>query len=369
MKFTCDKEDLVKCISTVQRAMPSRSTLSALEGIYIESKGEAVNMRCSDMVLTIDSSILANVEREGAIVMPGRLFSDLIRKLPGGDVCIDMDDSGTSIKITCGKAKLTLQGMNKEEYPAMEENQTVKPLDLRQGDLKEMISHTLFAVASDETKPILTGELIEISNGTFTVVALDGYRLALRRESLQSPSEDISFVVPSKSLSEISKLFEDDDSSASILVGNNNAVIDMGDTRITTRLLDGEYIKYSTIIPTDRNTRVRVNTAALANSAERASLLAKEGKNNLIKMNITEQSMTISANSEMGDVFEEIPIYMEGSNLRIAFNARYLTDVLHAINEEEILMDFITNLSPCVMRPVEGDKFTYLVLPVRLYDN
>lgn len=369
MKFTCEKDDLVKCISVVQRAMPSRSTLSSLEGIYLEAADGMVNMRCSDMILTIDSHIQAAVERQGAIVMPGRLFSDLIRKLPGGQVCVDMDDAGTSVKISCGKAKMTLQGMHSSEYPDMDEAPKAKPLDIRQGDLKEMIGRTLFAVASDETKPILTGELIEISDGKFTVVALDGYRLAMRTQPLDGDVDDTSFVVPSKSLSEMAKLFEDDDSPARILIGGSNAVVDMGDTRISTRLLEGEYIKYKTIIPGERATRIRVDKTLLAESAERASLLAREGKNNLIKVNIDEETMAISANSEMGDVFEEIPIYMEGNQIRIAFNARYLTDVLHAIPDGEILMDFITNLSPCVVRPVEGDGFLYLVLPVRVYDN
>lgn len=368
MRFTCDNEELVKCISIVQRAMPAHSPVSALEGVYVEATGQRVNMRCSDLHLTIDSSVPALVEREGAMVMPGRLFTELIRKLPVGAVCVDMDEEGTSAKITCDQARSTLQGMHRDEYPAQEEDPTLQPLDIRQGDLKEMISQTLFAVASDNNKPILTGELLEISDGCFRVVALDGYRLAMRTLHLDGQVDDISFVVPSKSLNEISKLFEDNDSPARMLVGEKSALVELGDTRIYTRLLEGEYVKYQSIIPNEHKTRVRVSKDVLAHSAERASLLAREGKNNLIRMNITEDMMTITANSELGDVFEEIPIYMEGNQLRIAFNARYLTDVLRAIQDEELLMDFITHLSPCIIRPVEGDAFLYLVLPVRLYD-
>jgi DNA polymerase-3 subunit beta len=199
------------------------------------------------------------------------------------------------------------------------------------------------------------------------MVALDGYRLAIRSEKLLKESTSASIVIPGRSLIEIAKLFEESDASASILIGDNLAIVDIGMSRIITRLLDGEYIKYKQVLPAEKATRVRVQSEELRSSVERASLLAREGRNNLIKIHIGDDKLTISANSEIGSVIEEVDVYMEGKELDIAFNARYLADVLKVINDEEILLDFNSSLSPCVVRPVSGDSFLYLIQPVRIY--
>lgn len=365
MKFIAQRDDMIRGIAIAQRAMPARSTLSALEGIYMEAREGGVMFKCSDMVLCIETLIEAQVSEKGALVLPGRLFSDIVRKLPEGAVKVEMGDN--QIRIECGTARMNLAGMDPSEFPQMPGVPESKPIEIDQGEFRDLVRGTLFAVAVDDTKPILTGGLLEVSGEGIAMVALDGYRLALRKGKLLKTADAKSFVMPSKSLSEIAKLFEENEASVSIYEGAGQALIDMGMTRITTRLLEGEYIKYGQILPSEHTTRVRAERQTLLECIERAALLAREGKTNLVKLKIKEDVMAVTANSEMGSIYEEVPVATEGKELDIAFNHRYLTDVLKAMDEEDITLDFMSALSPCVIRPSEGESFLYLVLPVRTY--
>ena len=311
MRITCQKEDLLQAMNTVQRAMPSKSPLPALEGVYVQAKDNQLRLVCSDLVLCIESSLPAMVSDAGEIVLPGKLFSELVRKLPEGTVTMDIHD--LKANIACGQAKMTLQGMDAADYPEMPAMNQARPLEIKQGDLKSMIQKTSFAVAQDETKPILMGELMEIETDHVTLVALDGYRLAMCTQALEKEnSAPVRFVVPGKSLAEIAKLFEDSQANASISFSDTQAVVDMGSTKITTRLLEGEYINYRQILPADRKTRVRIRTADLYDAVERASLMAREGRNNLIRLEVGESKLSITANSELGNAFEEIPVDIDG---------------------------------------------------------
>ena len=248
MKFVCERDDLNKAIATVQRAMPSKTTMNILEGIYVSAKGGTLKLICSDLILCIESLIPADIKKEGAFVFPGRLFSEIVRKLPEGQVKIEVEKNN-SVKIESQNTFMTLQGMDAAEYPKMAPSDDSRPLEIKQRDLKEMIMQTHFAVAADDSKPILTGELIEVDDDAVTMVALDGYRLAIRKEKLLKKSKPESFVIPGKSLMEIAKLFEENDASASISLSASQAIVDIGMSRIITRLLEGEYIKYKQVLP------------------------------------------------------------------------------------------------------------------------
>jgi len=232
--------------------------------------------------------------------------------------------------------------------------------------LKDMIRQAVFSVAADESKPILTGALIEVEDDDINLVALDGYRLALRREKLHRKHNSNRFVVPGRTLSETAKILSDEDSMISIYTGSNQALIDLGYTRIATRLLEGDFIKYRQILPQEHTTAATVSTLELLEGIERASLLAREG-NNLIKISVQENKFVITSNSEIGTAYEEIEVKMEGKQLDIAFNAKYFVDVLRNLDDEQIMLNFNTNISPCVVRPVEGERFLYLILPVRVF--
>ncbi len=366
MFIQCNCQELSSALSTVQRALPSKSPMPALEGILVKAQEQTVSFLCSDLAMSIQSTVFCTVEEPGSIVLPGRIFGELIRKMPPMET-ISLQTEGLKVLLRCGQSQYHLQGMDAAEYPQMPPMTGARPLELKQSALKNMIQKTSFAVALDETKPILTGELLEIQSDCVTLVALDGYRLALCKEPLLKDTVPVNFVVPGKSLSEIAKLFEDSDVPASISIGDTQALVEMGQTRIITRLLEGEYINYRQILPTDRQTRIRIDTRLFLEAVERASLLARDSRNhNLIRLKMEEDHILLTAQGELGNAAEKLPIYLEGKPLSIAFNAKYLLDVLRVVKEEEILLDFISGLSPCVIRPLEGDQFLYLVLPVRL---
>jgi DNA polymerase-3 subunit beta len=206
---------------------------------------------------------------------------------------------------------------------------------------------------------------LKLSDGNINIVCLDGYRLAIRRGKVES-SKEIDVIIPGKTLNEISRIIEDSDEKISISIDDKHVLFDMGYTRVISRLLSGEFINYTQIIPQEYKTRIKADAKVLYSAIERASLLAREGRNNLIKLNIKEDKLVINSNSELGTAHEEVPVEMEGKEMLIAFNARYFMDILKGIGNEEVYIDFTTNVSPCVFRPLEGDNFTYLLLPVRI---
>ncbi len=365
MRFNCDKKDLIAGIGIVTKALSTRGTIPVLEGIYLEAAGGMIKLKCSDLAMSIESHIAATIEEEGSVVLPGRLFSEMAKRFPEGRLFFDCD-SERSVKISCGHSQPTLQGMNAAEFPQMPKIPETGAIEISQNGFKEMIRQTVFAVAADETKPILTGVLIEVENDDIRLVALDGYRLAVRHEKLGRSYPSAQVVIPGRTLSEAAKIFADEDSKISIFSSKNQALIDMGFTRIATRLLEGDFIKYRQILPADHATSARVNRHELLESIDRASLLAREG-NNLIKMSVGEESILITSNSELGAAHEEVATKLEGRGLEIAFNAKYFSDVLKNLDADEVSLEFNTNISPCVVRPVEGDSFLYLILPVRVY--
>ena len=365
MRFSCLQSQIMGAVSTVLRAMASKSTLQLLEGINIRAQGQELYLKCMNMSLQIETRIMASVFEEGVIVLPGRLFSEIVRRLPSEELEVSVSDNNAAT-ISCGASRTTLQGFDADEFPAMPSIRGEDPMTLSQKTLRDMIKKTVFATAHDETKPVLTGALLEVENDAMTMVALDGYRLALRKETVEAKHTGLKIVLPAKSLNEIAKVLLDE-GEIQLSTVQGYAFFDMGDTCVISRLLEGEFIKYQQIIPKEYSTRVRVNSSVLFSSIERASLLAREGQNNLIRLAVSEDGISITSQSELGNAFESVACDFEGKELEIAFNAMYLLDVLRVLEEESIVLDFNSSVSPCVARPLEDESFTYLILPVRIY--
>jgi len=228
-----------------------------------------------------------------------------------------------------------------------------------------MIKQTIFATAQDETRPILTGALLEISEGKASLVAIDGYRLAVKNVAINSVN-DIKVVIPGKTLNEISKILDDDDSDVKITFTSSHIIFNLGNTVIISRLLEGQFLNYKDIIRNEYKSKVKIKTKDMQASIERASLLAREGRNNLVKFTVSDDNLIITSNSEIGNVYEEIPIELEGNDITIAFNSKYLLDGIKVIDSEEVIMNFVSNVNPCIIKPVEDNSYTYLILPVRL---
>lgn len=367
MKFKCFQKDLADAISKVQRAIPTRSTMPILQGILIEARENSVKLTGTDIDITIEAQLPAEVAQQGSVVMPSQIFGDVIRKFPEADLILQLNER-FQLDIICQDNILTtLQGLEPYEYPEVPRFEKRQQIELRQDVFKRMIQQTIFAVATDETRPILTGALLEIENGHAVMVCLDGYRLALRKEPISENITSTSVIVPGKSLNEISRILGEQEQDLRINVGDKHIHFDLGNTQITSRLLDGEFVNYKQIIPQEYKTRVKVDRLLLQQGLERASLMSRELENNLIKLNVQDDKLEITSNSDIGRIDEKIPTIVEGKNIEIAFNARYLLDVMRVVRDNEICMDFTTNVSPCIIRPLEGDAYCYLVLPVRLH--
>ena len=370
MKFLMNNQDLLEGLNTVTRALSARPAKQVLEGVLIVARDQRIVLTCSDGSLSIEYTNAANVLEEGQAVLPGRIFTELIRKMPGGETEVSvMNDRSASIR--CQKARSNLAIMNPAEYPEISGIRNLPPVKIPQKKLKEMISHVSFAIATDESRQILTGTLLEVSRSEARLVALDGFRLAMQKLlqpfDLPEGSDVIKAVIPGKVINELSRILPDDEAFCSIIFDQGRMQCTFGNIRLCSVLLAGEYIDYRRILPSEFKTKAKARRVVVADAIDRASLMAREAKNNLIKMSFRENSLRISSNAEMGDVEEEMEAELTGDDIDIAFNSRYIVDVIRNVEDEELYMNFNSNVSPCVVMPPAGEEYLYLILPVRVF--
>ena len=370
MQFTMNAQDLLDGLNTVTRALAPRPAKQILEGVLIDAGSEGINLTCSDGSLSIECVLTADVKEPGRVVLPGKLFTELVRKLPGGSVTVKVNEN-YSASIRCMSSKSNLAGMNPMEYPEMAEVETGTTVKIPQNKLREMISRVVFAIATDESRQILTGCLLEVTRDEARLVALDGFRLAMQKAfqpfELPQGMEALKAVIPGRVLSELSKILLDEEEFCTLLMDKTRMQATFGNTRLSTVLLAGEYIDYRKILPASFKTQARADRLQVQNAIDRASLMAREGKNNLIRMSFANDRLTITSNAELGDVLEEMDATLAGDPIEIAFNAKYITDVIRNITDDELCMKFNSNVSPCVVCPSEGDQYLYLILPVRVF--
>jgi DNA polymerase-3 subunit beta len=364
MIFLCEKQKLQEGILITQKAITGKSTMPILEGIYINASKEGLTLIGSDMDVSIETKVDADVIEEGTVVIDSKIFGEIIRKLPNSDVKIEIIESDT-VQISCQKSVFNVVYMNYEEFPALPTIDEEKQIQVPQNILKDMIKSTSFAIAQDETRPILQGILFEMKDKKLNLVALDGYRLAIKTEYLDSDFH-IEVVIPGKTLSEVSKILEDVKSIVNITFTNNHILFNLEKTRIISRLLDGKYVNYNSLLPQEHKLLVEVNKQDLQNGIERASLMAKEGNSNLIKLDVQEDNLVITSNSQLGKVREEVGINLQGEGIQIAFNSRYLLDVLKNMEDDNVVLEMTSSVTPCIIKAKETDSYKYLVLPVRL---
>lgn len=364
MKFICEKSKLQEAISIVQKAVTGKSPMTILEGIYLEAKNNSLKLIGSDIDLSIETTIDSNVLEEGKIVIDSKIFGEIIRKLPNANVEIETRENNT-INIHCQKSEFDLIHMNAAEFPNIPMINENIIFNIPQGTLKNMIKSTSFAAAQDETRPILTGILFEVKDRVLNLVALDSYRLALKKELIDTDNT-ISAVIPGKTLNEVSKILEENEEVVNITFTTNHILFNLGVTKIISRLLEGEYIKYNSLIPQEHKLSVTVNKQEFQNCIERASLMAKEGSGNLVKLDIQPDSMLITSNSQLGKVKEEVSIELHGETLQIAFNSKYIIDVLKVIEDDTITLELTSSVSPCVIKNKNANNCQYLVVPVRV---
>ncbi|MBS4803380.1 MAG: DNA polymerase III subunit beta [Clostridium sp.] len=364
MKFICEKQKLQEGISISSKAITGKTTMPILEGIYISAKDNQLKLIGSDMDVSIETMVDADIKEEGSIVIDSRIFGEIIRKLPNSEIIIETLENEI-IQITCQKSVFNLVYMNGDDYPELPKINESLSVEVPQNILKSMIRGTSFAIAQDETRPILQGILFEVKDKKLNLVALDGYRLAIRTEFLDNDN-DIEVVIPGKTLNEVSRILEDISDIVKITFTDNHILFNLSNTKIISRLLDGKFVNYSSLLPQEYKILLDVKKQELQNCIERASLMAKDSNSNLIKLDIQEENMIITSNSQLGKVREELNINLQGGEMQIAFNSKYLLDVLKNIEDDEVKLEMTSGVSPCVIKCKNTDNSKYLVLPVRL---
>ncbi len=367
MKLICEGLDLSDAVLKVLRATAVRTTNPILEGIKLSAKEDSLTLSATDLEISIEKTIQADVKIAGEIVVPGKVFADFVKKLSNEQIELSLTE-GNTLRIKYTDSEGSLQCLNADEFPIIKELNSPDRISLAPTELKDLIDKTIFSVAVDDARPILKGCLFEINNGEMTAVALDGYRLAMVKTPVESTAKTLSAIVPAKSLSEISKLIRTETDSVDILVSKNHLMISDGGIKIITRLLEGEFINYRQVIPANSSTTIIVSKAQLEDALDRASLLARMDKNNLVKFDIRDKVLTITSASNIGNVTENLTVSLEGKDLTIAFNARYLSDCMHTISDEFIKINFSSQIAPCTICSAEADKYLYLILPVRIVE-
>lgn len=372
MKFSCNQQTLAKALNTVSKAVSTRTTLPILKGILLEVNDDELIMTATDLDLSIEKKIQVSVQENGSAVVSARLFSDIIRKLPNGAVEIETSPDNT-VTVRCLSSEFHIVGQPANDFPNRSDFNETQAIKINGSLLCAMIRKTFFAASVEESKGILVGILMELNEKSLTLAALDGFRMAVANAEIPTSAENTKIVIAARILNEVSKIIgesgEEEDTDVTLILGQKKAMLGVDDTRVTLSLLEGEFIKYRDIIPKSQTCRLLLNRTDFMNSMERASLFAKDGKNNLIKMSVLVDKIVITSRSEEGNVKEEVFTERQGDGLDIGFNSKYLLDVLKAVPDEFIVMEMTSSVSPCLIKPLEGDGFIYMVLPVRIASN
>lgn len=365
MKFFCNKTELVEKINIVQKAITHKSNSPVFGCIFMQVSDNKLTMVGVDTDLSIEVKVSAEVIEEGNLLLDSRLFGEIIKRLPSEKIEIkDNILDKNNITISCGNTEFNLLNLESEEYPKIPEVDFNNKITINQSVFKNMIKGTTFSASFDESKGIITGVLINIKGNNLTFVALDGFRLALKSEIVDN-NYDINIIVPAKTLNEVNKILKENDDVIDIYVTNNFIMLNVNNDKIILRLLQGDFIKYETILPKEYKLSIVVSKYELVNGLERSTLLTKDKNNNLVKLEIKNDKLVLKSNSSFGQLKEEIFIKKDGIDLDIAFNSRYLMDAIKSIEDDEIELKFNNNITPCIIKSNKSDASKYMVLPVR----
>ena len=365
MKFVCSGMELSEGLRRVGGALPNRTVNQVLEGVKIEALEGGVRLTASDERTTIVTTVPATVEEGGAGVAPGKLLTEVVRGLVNGDVTVGMNER-FAFTVRGGGSRTNLAGQDADLFPALPEVTGEHEVRMPRGMLRRMIDKTAFCVAVDDTREVLTGAALQFKKGQTFMVGLDGFRMSVCA-GVTNVEEDFEAVVPGKALTDLGKLLseggEDEIIAVDIGGGKLRATVDGTDFYAT--LIKGEYINWQAIMPKSAQTRVTLETAKLRRAVDRAALIARQGHNNLLVLRIHGDEMAVEAKSEVGDVHEAVDVEAEGAELDIAFNVKYLSDMLKNADSEEIVLNMNGAIAPCTVTAVGGGDVTYMVLPVR----
>ena len=373
MKIVCYKDKILKAINSVVRGVASKTTMPILEGILIQTNDNEIKLTTYDLEIGIEYVIDCEVQEQGSTVVNAIMFSEIIRRLPDTEISLTLNDKNL-LEIECEGSLYKLATMNPEEFPELPKIQVENSIEVEQNTLKNMIRKTIFAVSAEENRPIFTGCLFEVKNNKLNIVAVDGFRLALRSIFLNKQTNDFNAVIPGKTLNEVNKILLDSFDTVKIGVAKNQALFEMDNCKIVTRILDGEFLNYRSVIPENWETRIEVNKNNLQDSFERISLISSSSiekeKKYPVKINVDIGKVIISCTNQTGEAKEELFVSTEGKNLEVGFNPKYFLDSLKSIDDENVFVEFGTSISPCLIKSTENkDDYVYMILPIRLKED
>lgn len=366
MKFSCEKSLLQAAINTASRAVSAKSSIPALEGLLLQAQ-QQLTISGYNMQTGIRTTVEADILQGGSLVLSARLFGDIIRKMPD-DVVVFSSDEHMNVKLTCGDAAFDILAISADDYPDLPEVEDQHSVSIQQRLLRSMIGQTSFAVSTNEARPVHTGSLFEIGSSDLTMVSVDGFRLALRREPLEKVDGGMfSFVAPGSALNEVEKICEDTEDPAVITLGNRHLLFEVGSTQLICRRLEGDFLDYKTAIPRNNPIHIVVDNRAMISSIERISVVISEKQKSPVRCSFQADRVCMSAKTANGEAKDICPVAGDGNGLEIGFNNRYLMEALRYAPADSVKIELNTGVSPCIIVPTEGEEnFLYMVLPVRL---
>jgi len=367
MKFTCEKLLLLAAILTASRAAATKSPVPLLEGLLLEAEEENIRISGYDLKTGIVTTVEAEVEVTGGIVLNARLFGEIVRKMPGQLITISVN-SGFIATISCEMSEFEILGSPMSDYPELPVVDGQDSLEIGEALLKRMISQTNFAVSDNESRPIHTGALFETGEGQLTIVAVDGYRLALRSEPMEN--EDIpsfEFVVPGNALGELEKIATDGDGVVTITLGPKYIMFSIGDTTLISRRLEGEFLNYRNSIPQTAKYQLKIEKNEMISAVERVSLIISDKMKSPVRCVFSDAVVKLYSASALGKASDEFGMEGDGEELEIGFNDKYLLEALKAAPADDVILGMTNGVSPCVISPADdSNNFLYMILPVRL---
>ncbi|MCD7827911.1 MAG: DNA polymerase III subunit beta [Clostridiales bacterium] len=365
MKIICNTSTLADAAMNVQKAVMTKTTMPTLEGILFTASDNSVKLSGYDLEIGIETVIEANVMEQGSVIINAKTFCDIIRHIPYDKIILESDER-LQCKIYCGDIEYNMTGMKADDYPELPVIVNGKTIEMSQLVLKDMIKKTIFSVAQNDVRVIHKGIKFEIRPGEIRLVAIDSHRIALRREFLQYNGEELDFVVPAKTMSELVKIIPDEDKFIKIGLGRRHILFEVNGYTIISRLLEGDFMKYESIIPTEFNTVIRAKSKDLIESIERVSLIITDRFKAPLRLEFKDDSMKVTTSTALGRASDKVGVSIDGNDIEIGIQSRYILDALKISEEDEVLINMVNSLSPVCIVSAKSDSFLYLILPVRL---
>ena len=368
MNFTCSRKDLVEAFNVVSKAVSSKPQMPILSGIYMKAEGSTLELQANNFEMGIITKIPVNTESPGEIVVTGKYLQEIVRKLSGETVNIAHDETQHIANIKSDTANFKLLSMSAEDFPKVKSPETFSQFSLKTATLKNLIRKTAYACATEEVRPIFTGCCLEIAGNSVAMVATNTHRLAIMKDHLDVELESLTFVVPSKTLWELFRMLDASNPSNSVTIdcSRKNISFTFDNIFMTSRLIDGQFPPYDKVIPKSAETTVTVNVSEMIEAVDRVALISKETEYNTIRFIFTQDGINISSDSpEVGRAEEQISAKIEGADIDISFNVKYIVDVLKVIDTNECVIKLNQPLSPVDIREKDRDDFIYVVTPVR----